>query len=113
MKRLIGLIFLSALLFSFGCAKKTKVSCPEPQTPQQEEVIVVEEVVMEPMVEEVVVVSEPTPMEAYEQDYAELPTQYQVAKGDCLWWIAEFKQIRVRSGLQRSLHVAPDLQGQP
>lgn len=93
MKRLIGLIFLSALLFSFGCAKKTKVSCPEPQTTKQEEVVVVEEVVPEPMTEEVVVVSEPTPMEAYEQDYAELPTQYQVAKGDCLWWIAEFKQI--------------------
>jgi nucleoid-associated protein YgaU len=84
---------LCALLFSFGCSKKTKVSCPEPETQQQEQVV--EEVVVEE-VEEVVAptpVPEPTPMEIYEKDYAELPTQYQVAKGDCLWWIAEFKQV--------------------
>lgn len=90
MKRLIGLIFLSALLFSFGCAKKTKVSCPAPETQQEEQVV--EEVVV---VEEVIVAPapEPTALEIYEQDYAELPTQYQIAKGDCLWWIAEFKQV--------------------
>ena len=91
MKRLLGLFFLSALLFSFGCAKK-QVSCPEPQPVQQEEVVI-EEVVVEPVVEEVVVVPELTPMEVYAKDYSELPTQYQVAKGDCLWWISEFKQI--------------------
>ncbi|MGX9365443.1 LysM peptidoglycan-binding domain-containing protein [Desulfoplanes sp. PS50] len=94
MKRLIGLIFMCALLLSFGCSKKTKVSCPEPQTQQQEQVV--EEVVIEET-EEIVVaptpVPEPTPMEIYEKDYAQLPTQYQVAKGDCLWWIAEFRQI--------------------
>ncbi|WP_462323682.1 LysM peptidoglycan-binding domain-containing protein [Desulfoplanes sp.] len=95
MKRLIGLIFLAALLLSFGCSKKTKVSCPEPETPQQKEQVV-EEVVVETEVEEVIIptpVPEPTPMEIYEKDYAELPTQYQVAKGDCLWWIAEFRQV--------------------
>jgi hypothetical protein len=91
MKRLIGLIFLSALLFSFGCAKKTKVTCPEPETAPQEQVVQeapapVEEPAPAPM-------AEPTPMEMYAKDYAQLPTQYQVAKGDCLWWIAEFKQV--------------------
>ncbi len=92
MQRIIGLIFLAALLFSFGCAKK-QVACPEPQPVQQEEVVV-EETVEAPVVEETVaVVPELTPMEVYEKDYAELPSQYQVAKGDCLWWIAEFKQV--------------------
>ncbi|GAU08787.1 LysM peptidoglycan-binding domain-containing protein [Desulfoplanes formicivorans] len=91
MKRVIGLIFLSALLFSFGCAKKTKVTCPEPQTQQQEQVAQDAPMAMEEAAP--VPVAEPTPMELYAKDYAELPTQYQVAKGDCLWWIAEFKQI--------------------
>ncbi len=90
MKRLIGLIFLSALFLSFGCSKKTKVAAPEPETTQQEQVVQ-ETVEVETVEEEYV--PEPTAQEIYEADYAELPTQYQVAKGDCLWWIAEFKQI--------------------
>ncbi|PIE69494.1 MAG: hypothetical protein CSA21_02365 [Deltaproteobacteria bacterium] len=99
MKRLIGLIFLSTLLLSLGCSKKAKVSTPAPveTPPHQEQVLEETELQSQPVEEEKVFVPapmpEPTPMERYDADYAELPTQYQVSKGDCLWWIAEFRQI--------------------
>ena len=34
-----------------------------------------------------------SPRQIYEADYAKLPTSYTVVKGNCLWWISEFKQI--------------------
>ncbi len=86
MKKMLWLAIACSLLFAWGCAKKP--------VPQQEEVVVVEET-------EVVVVEEeseeapvpPTPMEIYESEYRTLPTAHTVAKGECLWWIAEYKQI--------------------
>lgn len=85
MKKLILLAVACSLMFTLGCAKKQV---------QQEEVVVVEET-------EVVVVEEepaaevvpPTPMEIYESEYKTLPTSHVVTKGECLWWIAEYKQI--------------------
>ena len=34
-----------------------------------------------------------SPRQIFEADYAKLPTSYTVVKGNCLWWISEFKQI--------------------
>jgi len=35
----------------------------------------------------------PTPEEIYRMKYQKLPTSHTVVKGECLWWIAEYKQI--------------------
>lgn len=35
----------------------------------------------------------PTPEEIYRMNYHKLPTSHTVVKGECLWWIAEYKQI--------------------
>jgi LysM repeat protein len=88
MKQLIWILALGSLLLAFGCAKKNVQATSEPQ-PAQEEIVVVEPepvVVAEPA-------PEPTPRELYEQFYASLPTQHTVVKGECLWWIAEYKNI--------------------
>ncbi len=74
MKNIIFFAIMLSLLFAWGCAKKGKT---EP------EVVVVEE-----KAEKVL-----TPMEIYEQEYAKLPTSHTVVKGECLWWISEYKQI--------------------
>ncbi len=34
-----------------------------------------------------------TPEEIYLANYKKLPTKHTVVKGECLWWIAEYKQI--------------------
>ncbi|WP_031484472.1 LysM peptidoglycan-binding domain-containing protein [Maridesulfovibrio frigidus] len=81
MKKLILLAVVISLMSAFGCAKKTA---------PQEEVVVVEETEVV-VIEDVVV--PPTPMEIYENEYRTLPTSHVVAKGECLWWIAEYQQI--------------------
>lgn len=89
MKKLLVLVALSAALFAFGCAKKQVKS--EPVTPKQEQTQTTqEEVVVEEQTTEIVA---PSPMELYEQNYAKLPTSHKVVKGECLWWIAEYKDI--------------------
>lgn len=35
----------------------------------------------------------PTPLEIYELKYSQLPQEHKVVKGECLWWIAEYKTI--------------------
>jgi len=35
----------------------------------------------------------PSPEEIYKANYEKLPTSHTVVKGECLWWIAEYKQI--------------------
>ncbi|GAB7021454.1 LysM peptidoglycan-binding domain-containing protein [Salidesulfovibrio brasiliensis] len=77
MKKLLLLAIACMMIFAWGCSKKVN---PEP------EVVVVEE---ETVVEEVVV----DPMAVYKSQYDSLPTMHTVAKGECLWWIAEYKQI--------------------
>lgn len=77
MKKLLLLAVACMMIFAWGCSKKVN---PEP------EVVVVEE---ETVVEEVVI----DPMAVYKEQYDSLPTMHTVVKGECLWWIAEYKQI--------------------
>jgi LysM repeat protein len=90
MRKYLLLATMLLALFAFGCAKKEVKSCPEPEKPAAEtQVEETEEVVVEE--EEIVV--EPTPMEVYKANYASLPTEHKVKKGECLWWIAEYKEV--------------------
>ena len=75
MKKIILLAVALSLVFALGCSKKVKT---EPET------VVVKEQTMDKVL---------TPMQRYEEDYAKLPTSHSVTKGECLWWIAEYKQI--------------------
>ena len=76
MKKLVLIAVVASLVFAWGCAKKVKTE------PQQ---VVVQEQGMDKVL---------TPLERYDQDYyAKLPTAHTVKKGECLWWIAEYKQI--------------------
>ena len=77
MKKLILLAIVCTVLFAAGCAKKVT---PEPAPAPKAET---REVAPAPM----------TPRQIFEADYAKLPTSYTVVKGNCLWWISEFKQI--------------------
>ena len=93
MKKCIWICFLVLMMASLGCGSKkvTSTSTPE-QEPQQE----VQEPQPEPQKEKKVsepAPAEPTPMELYADEYAELPTQHKVQKGECLWWIAEYKEV--------------------
>ncbi|MDQ7031937.1 MAG: LysM peptidoglycan-binding domain-containing protein [Desulfonauticus sp.] len=95
MKRLAMSVMLVAL-FAFGCAKKQIKS--EPVAPAKEPVVSQQQVQPEPVQPEVTQPEQektvaPSPMELYEQKYSQLPTSHTVVKGECLWWIAEYKQI--------------------
>lgn len=79
MKKLLLLAVACMMIFAWGCSKKVN---PEP------EVVVVEEETT--VVEEEVVVD---PMAVYKSQYDSLPTTHTVTKGECLWWIAEYKQV--------------------
>jgi nucleoid-associated protein YgaU len=78
MKKLILLAIAMCLVFAWGCSKKVKT---EP------EVVVVEE--------KTVIVEEPVtdPMQVYKAEYDALPVSHTVTKGECLWWIAEYKHV--------------------
>lgn len=77
MKKLVLLATVASLIFVWGCAKKVSTE------PKQE--VVVQEQTTDKVL---------TPMERYDQDYySKLPTSHTVTKGECLWWIAEYKQI--------------------
>jgi len=77
MKKLILLAIALCLVFAWGCSKKVKT---EP------EVVVVEEKVV--IVETVV-----DPMQVYKAEYDALPVSHTVTKGECLWWISEYKHV--------------------
>jgi len=77
MKKLMLFALACSLLLAFGCAKKVQ--------PETETVVVTE------VEEEVVIVK--SPMELYAEAYANLPKNHTVAKGECLWWIAEYKEV--------------------
>lgn len=76
MKKMVILAVVMSLMLAAGCAKKTETTPVKPV------------VVADQNVDKVL-----TPMQRYEQDYAKLPTMHTVVKGECLWWIAEYKQI--------------------
>jgi len=78
MKKLILLAIAMCLVFAWGCSKKVKT---EP------EVVVVEE--KEVIVEKTVV----DPMQVYKAEYDALPVSHTVTKGECLWWISEYKHV--------------------
>jgi LysM repeat protein len=78
MKKLMLLTIACCVVFALGCAKKV-----EPAPAPAPAVAETRAVAPAPM----------SPRQIYEADYAKLPTSYTVAKGNCLWWISEFKQI--------------------
>jgi len=77
MKKLILLAIALCFVFAWGCSKKVKT---EP------EVVVVEE--KEVIIEQVV-----DPMQVYKAEYDALPVTHTVTKGECLWWISEYKHV--------------------
>jgi LysM repeat protein len=80
MKKLMLLTVACCVVFALGCAKKVEPVAPAPAPA--------------PVVETRAVAPAPmSPRQIYEADYAKLPTSYTVVKGNCLWWISEFKQI--------------------
>lgn len=87
MKRFLLFAILLLVMVSFGCAKPVT---PEPEPPQKE--AKVEPPAPEPEPEPTVP-PQPTAREIYERNYAQLPTSHTVVKGECLWWIAEYKQV--------------------
>ena len=82
MKKLILLTIALCLVFAWGCSKKVKT---EP------EVVVVEE--KEVIVEEKAPAPVTDPMQVYKAEYDALPVSHTVTKGECLWWIAEYKHV--------------------
>jgi LysM repeat protein len=91
MKKFLLIALLATSLFAFGCAKK-QVSCTaEPEKSPQVQKQTTQQPDDQP--EHAPEVVQPTPMEVYEATYASLPTEHKVVKGECLWWIAEYKQI--------------------
>ncbi len=81
MKKLILLAIAVCMVFAWGCSKKVQT---EP------EVVVVEE-------KEVMAQQEPAPvmdpMAVYKAEYDALPVTHTVTKGECLWWISEYKHV--------------------
>ena len=94
MKKCIWICFLVLMMASLGCGSKKVTSTPTPEQEPQQEAQQPQE--PEPQVEKEVSEpepAEPTPMELYADEYAALPNQHTVQKGECLWWIAEYKQV--------------------
>lgn len=88
MKRYIILTLLLLALISFGCAKKP--APPEPAPPQIEAKVEPPAPAPEPAP---TAPPPPTARELYERNYAMLPSTHTVVRGECLWWIAEYRQI--------------------
>jgi len=82
MKKLILLAIALCLVFAWGCSKKVQTE-PEVVVVEEKEVIV-EEVVIEPVMD---------PMAVYKAEYDSLPVSHTVTKGECLWWISEYKHV--------------------
>jgi len=80
MKKLIFLAIAMSLVFAWGCSKKVKTE-PEVVVVEEQKVIVEEE---KPVAD---------PMQVYKAEYDALPVSHTVTKGECLWWIAEYKHI--------------------
>ncbi len=84
------------LLIGSGCATKKVTAEPEQEEPAkmtQKKAEPAQEKVQESAQKTETKKVPPTPMEEYELDYAELPLQHEVVKGECLWWIAEYEKI--------------------
>ena len=84
MNKFLLLALCCCFLLAFGCAKKQQA---EPET------VVVESAGEMTQAEPAPAPKVMSPREIYEQEYANLPTSHTVTKGECLWWIAEYKQV--------------------
>ncbi len=82
MKKLLLLTVACCVVFALGCSKKVEPA-PAPAPAPAPVVEKSREVAPAPL----------SPRQIFEADYAKLPTSYTVVKGNCLWWISEFKQI--------------------
>ena len=82
MKKLVLFAIALSLVFAWGCSKKVQT---EP------EVVVVEE--KQVVVEEKAAPAPVDPMAVYKAEYDALPVTHTVTKGECLWWISEYKHI--------------------
>ncbi len=90
MKKMVWIACVSALLMASGCCYK-EIAPPAPNHKAQPQLVVPVEVEQEVTIAEAV--SQPTARELFEQEYASLPTEHVVKKGECLWWIAEYQQV--------------------
>lgn len=73
-------------LFAWGCAEKQVRTAPEQQTPQ--------ETSAQPAEEKAPVQAEQPKEVAQTVDaYSQLPVEHRVTKGECLWWISEYKEV--------------------
>lgn len=89
----ICVLLVFFLTAAWGCSQKKVSSEPAQAEGVQEQTET--EMVQEEEVQEAVEPKEvaPTAMELYEEDYAQLPLTHQVVKGECLWWISEYREI--------------------
>lgn len=74
MKKLTLLAIALCVVFAWGCSKKVQSDADQ---------VVVEE--------NAGTVSDP--MALYKSEYDALPVSHTVTKGECLWWISEYKHI--------------------
>ena len=79
MKKLILLTIAMCMVFAWGCSKKVQTE-PEVVVVEEKEVIVERQPVMDPM-------------QVYKAEYDALPVVHTVSKGECLWWISEYKHV--------------------
>ena len=92
-KKWVPLILVIGIFLIFsGCAIFKKKEVVKVKQPPPKKVEKVEE---KPQPKPTPVVEKPTltPMQEYELKYSKLPTSHTVVKGECLWWIAEYKNI--------------------
>jgi LysM repeat protein len=82
MKKLLLLTVACCVVFALGCSKKVEPA-PAPAPAPAPVVEKSREVTPAPL----------SPRQIFDAEYAKLPTNYTVVKGNCLWWISEFKQI--------------------
>ncbi len=80
MKKLLLLAIALCMVFAWGCAKKVQTE-PDVVVVEEKETIVQEQ---EPVTD---------PMQVYKSEYDALPVSHTVTKGECLWWISEYKHI--------------------
>jgi hypothetical protein len=93
MKRYLMLAILLLAMISFGCAKKPATPAPEPPQEikaEQPAPIIAPAPASKP---QPLISDQPSARDIYERNYAMLPTAHTVVKGECLWWIAEYKEI--------------------
>jgi hypothetical protein len=83
MKKLILLAIALCVMLAWGCSKKVQTE-PEVVVVEEKEVVVEDQPAPAPVVD---------PMAVYKAEYDALPVTNTVTKGECLWWISEYKHV--------------------